>query len=286
MGKGSFSVANYTQAAATRRATGTADFAYTNDMRNVPRDKRKAADSLDVFDVKVRESRDSDEHPNSTPIVVLFDVTGSMRSVPVVLQKKLGNLFGILERGDYVQDPQIMVGAVGDDVYDSVPLQVGQFESDNRVDEQLREIYLEGGGGGDKREGYALAAHFINTKVETDAWDKRKKKGYLFLIGDELNKDELYSESISRWLGGDDTGENISVSKVYEDLKEKWEVFYILPNLTGYYNDKEIARHWEGLLGERFIKLEDPDTIAEFIATTISTHEKALALSAKASTAV
>lgn len=286
MGKGNFSVASYTQAANTRAATGQADFAYTDSMRHKPRNQRKAAPGLDVFDVKVRESRDSDEHPNSTPIVVLFDVTGSMQRVPVTLQKKLGDLFGILERGDYVQDPQIMVGAIGDDVYDTVPLQVGQFESDNRVDEQLREIYLEGGGGGDKREGYALAAHFINTRVETDAWDKRNKKGYVFLIGDELNKDELYSASISRWLGGDNTGENLNVGKVYEDLKEKWEVFYILPNLTGYYNDPEIGRHWNTLLGERFIKLEDPDTIAEFIATSISTHEKALALAAPAKTTV
>lgn len=278
MGAGSFSTADYTQAAATRAATGQADFAYTNMMRNQPRNQRKASKVLDVSGGNIREARDSDEHPESTPIIALFDVTGSMKAVPEIIQKKLGDLFGILERGDYVKDPQIMVGAIGDDVYDSVPIQIGQFESDNRVDEQLREIFLEGGGGGDKREGYALAAHFVNTKVVTDAWEKRKKKGYIFIIGDELNKDELYSKSISKWLGEADTGENLAVSKVYGDLKEKWEVFYVLPNLTGYYNDPEIARHWDGLLGERFVKLDDPNLIAEFIATTISNHEEALEL--------
>ena len=278
MGNGTFNTASYAQAAATRASLGQDDFAYTSTQRAVPRHERKAAPSLEVNGVKFRESRDSDEHPESTPIIALFDVTGSMQRVPVVLQKQLGELFGILERGSYVKDPQVMVGAIGDDVYDSVPLQIGQFESDNRVDEQLREIYLEGGGGGDKREGYALAAHFVNTKVVTDAWEKRQKKGYLFIIGDELNKDRLYSRSISKWLGEADTGEDLDVAKVYEDLKEKWEVFYLLPNLTAYYNDLEIARHWEALLGERFIKLDDAEKVAEFIATTIAAHEEALQL--------
>lgn len=281
MGNGTFNQVHFTQAAATRRAAGQDDFAYTTTQRRLSREERKASQALEVKGVKLRESRDSDEHPESTPIVTLFDVTGSMRQVPEILQKKLGELFGILERGAYVKDPQIMVGAIGDDVYDAVPLQIGQFESDNRVDEQLREIFLEGGGGNDKREGYALAAHFINTRVETDAWEKRKKKGYIFIVGDELNKDELYSRSIAKWLGDTkNMGENISVERVYEELKEKWEVFFVLPNLTSYYDDPEIARHWEKLLGERFIKLPNPEKIAEFIATTIAAHEEALELQA------
>ena len=278
MGFGSFSTASYNQAAATRASLGRETFEYTSTQRAVPRHERKASPVLEVRGAKIRESRDSDEHPESTPIITLFDVTGSMHRVPVVLQKQLGELFGILERGSYVKDPQIMVGAIGDDIYDTVPLQIGQFESDNRVDEQLRKIYLESGGGGDKREGYALAAHFVNTRVVTDAWEKRQKKGYLFIIGDELNKDELYSRSVAKWLGEPDTGENISVESIYEELKEKWEVFYILPNLTRYYDDAEIASHWENLLGERFIKLNDAATVAQFIATTIASHEEALEL--------
>lgn len=280
MGSGSFDPASYAQAAAIRAATNQEAFGYSRDQERVARHLRKAHASLDVNGVDFRESRDSDEHPESTPIIVLFDVTGSMGRVPVVVQEKLADLFGILERGGYVKDPQIMVGAVGDDIYDTVPLQIGQFESDNRVDEQLRNIFLERGGGGDMREGYALAAHFINEHVATDAWEKRQKKGYVFFIGDELNKDELYSRSIAKWIGGADSGENVPVDSVYEKLKEKWETFYILPKLTAYYDNREIARHWEGLLGERFMKLEDPNTVAEFIATTIANHEAALALQA------
>lgn len=219
MGSGVFSLDTYNQAKKARAAKGQADFDYTNKMRNLAPSERKASKVLDVFGVKLREARDSDEHPNSTPVAVLFDVTGSMGSVPITLQKKLGELFNILETSPDVADPQLLVGAIGDDEYDRVPIQIGQFESDNRVDEQLREIYIEGGGGGDKREAYALAAHFMGTKVETDAWQKRQKKGYLFIIGDEMNKQALFADSIRKWLG-DKADEDIAIERVYEVLKE------------------------------------------------------------------
>jgi hypothetical protein len=45
-------------------------------------------------------------------------------------------------------DPQIMFGAIGDATCDRAPLQVGQFESDNRMDDDLGRILLEGGDAG------------------------------------------------------------------------------------------------------------------------------------------
>ena len=132
MGNGYWNTTAYTNAASARRKAGVDDFGYTSVMRGVPRGQRKPAPSLDAYRATVREARDSDEHPNSTPIAVLFDVTGSMLNVPQTLQRRLPDLLGLLTRGGYAQDPQILVGAIGDDVFDAVPLQIGQFESDNR----------------------------------------------------------------------------------------------------------------------------------------------------------
>ncbi|MCA9968198.1 MAG: hypothetical protein KC423_28325, partial [Anaerolineales bacterium] len=50
----------------------------------------------------VRESRDSDSHPDSVAIGVLFDVTGSMGVVPRVLQTKLGSLMRLLVQKGYL----------------------------------------------------------------------------------------------------------------------------------------------------------------------------------------
>lgn len=277
MGTGYWNTAAYTNAASARRAAGKDDFGYTSAMRNTPRNLRKAAASLDAFGATIREARDSADHPNSTPIAVLFDVTGSMGGVPRTLQKRLPDLLGLLTRGGYAQDPQILVGAIGDDVYDRVPLQVGQFESDNRIDEQLRDIYLEGGGGGDKREGYALASWFLATRAQLDSLDKRGRKGYCFLIGDEANKRFLFADSIRRYVG-DEVAQDLSIEEVYRLLEEKFHVYFVVPNLTSYYDEPWLEEHWREIVGERFLKLDDPDAVCDLIALTVGIMEESITL--------
>ena len=79
-----------------------------------------------------------------------------------------------------------MFAAVGDATCDRVPLQVGQFESDNRMDENLENMILEGGGGGQKTESYELALYFMARHTAIDCYAKRGRRGYLFVIGDEM----------------------------------------------------------------------------------------------------
>ena len=201
MGNGAWSDNTYQAASTFRRARGIDDFTYTSTLFSLPRAQWAADPTLDPFGVGMRESRDSAEHPNSTPIAVLFDVTGSMGAVPRIMQTKLGQLHGLLQRKGYLQDPQIMFGGIGDADTDRVPLQIGQFESDNRMDDQLRTIFLEGNGGGQKSESYELATYFIARHTVTDAWEKRGRKGYLFIVGDELNKPVLTAGKLRQVLG-------------------------------------------------------------------------------------
>jgi hypothetical protein len=62
----------------------------------------------------IRESFDSDTHPESHPVAVIFDVTGSMASVPRIFVEKLGTLMATLVKKDFLQHPHILFGAVGD----------------------------------------------------------------------------------------------------------------------------------------------------------------------------
>ena len=162
MGSGHWSTDVYDAASRYRASTGASAFSYSDSGA------RSVHPALDPFDA-TRESRDGDEHPRSLPIAVLFDVTGSMRTVPRVLQTKLPQLLGLLQRQGYASDPQIMFGAIGDATCDRVPLQVGQFESDNRMDEDLARIVLEGGGGGQKTESYELAMYFLVSSATMSA---------------------------------------------------------------------------------------------------------------------
>jgi hypothetical protein len=171
MGSGRWSTDVYDAAARMRKATGTSAFAYSDSGA------RKVHPALNPFGVGVRESRDSDEHPQSLAIAVLFDVTGSMQRVPRILQEKLPGLLGLILRKGYVRDPHILFGAIGDATCDRVPLQIGQFESDNRMDDDLGRMVLEGGGGGQMTESYELAMYFMARHTSIDCFDRRGRKG-------------------------------------------------------------------------------------------------------------
>ncbi|MEV4709255.1 hypothetical protein [Actinoplanes sp. NPDC049316] len=273
MGSGRWSTDVYSAAASYRAATGTSAFAYSDSGA------RKAHPALDPQGVGARESRDSDEHPCSTPIAVLFDVTGSMGTVPRTLQTKLPQLLGLLTRKGYATDPHIMFGAVGDATCDRVPLQVGQFESDNRMDEDLARIVLEGGGGGQRTESYELAMYFMARHTSLDSIAKRGRRGYLFLIGDEMPYATVKPKEVNKFIG-DDLREPIPVERMIAELQRTFDVYFIVPTAAGWGGDAQILAHWKRLLGQQVIELDDLDAVCETIALTVGLGEDAIDLDA------
>ena len=234
---------------------------------------------LDPFDIGKRESRDSAEHPNSLAIAVLFDVTGSMGAVPRALQKKLPRLLGLLQDNRYVRDPQLMFGAIGDATCDRAPLQVGQFESDNRMERYLERILLEGGGGGQKTESYELAMYFMARHTSIDCFEKRGKRGYLFVIGDEMPYPGVKPREVSAWIG-DELPQPVAVRNLVAQLTRRWDTYYILPEGTSYAGDGQVLGTWRALLGQNVIELADLDAVCETIALTVGLGEEAIDLAA------
>lgn len=131
---------------------------YANKSREEIFKSRKLDPEMDPRNIQLRESRDSDEHPESVSIIVALDVTGSMGFVPEDLVKNtLPDLMGTLMKAG-IKHPQILFLGIGDHVYDNAPLQVGQFESSAELlDRWLTKVYLEQGGGGNSGESYHLA---------------------------------------------------------------------------------------------------------------------------------
>ncbi len=268
MGSGRWSTDVYTAAARFRAATGTSAFAYSDSGAT------RVHPALDPYGVTVRESRDTDEHPESLAIAVLFDVTGSMREVPRILQTKLPQLLGLLLRKGYVAHPQILFGAIGDATCDRVPLQIGQFESDNRMDDDLARIVLEGGGGGQMTESYELAMYFMARHTSIDCLEKRGKRGYLFMIGDEMAYPRVKAPEVDEVIG-DKLQATIPIDEIVGELKRRWDAYYILPEGASYAGDRQVLGFWRRQLGQNVIELADLDAVCETIALTVGLGEDA-----------
>lgn len=132
MGNSSYSHDDYVQRTAFRAANNIPTFAYSAKTAAAPLHDRKTHDTLNpvVFGKAgklVRESRDSTEHPNSVAIAVPFDVTGSMGGVPRIVQSKLSTLMSLLLKKNYCEDPQILVGAIGDSYCDRGLFRLGSL---------------------------------------------------------------------------------------------------------------------------------------------------------------
>ncbi len=276
MGSSRWSTDAYTEAAHLRKRTGESDFAYSDATRAAG--KWALHPTLDPFGVTKRESRDSDAHPRSTAIAVLFDETGSMGNIPRVFQQKLGELMSVLLLKGYVQDPQILFGAFGDATCDHAPLQIGQFESGVEMDEQLRNILLEGGGGGTNHESYELALYFMARHTSTDCWEKRGRKGYLFLTGDEMAYKLVNYKQVDKLIG-DGLQQNIPLRQVIAEVQRRYHLFFIFPRNASHGNDATIQDFWRDLLGQNVIFLDDERAISETIALTIGLTEDAVNLS-------
>ena len=262
---------------AYRAARGMSDFDYHDDAVKRPQSEWKAHPTLDPHGVTVRESRDSEAHPNSLAVSVLFDVTGSMGRVPRVLQSKLPDLFGLLLRKGYVEDPQILFGAIGDATCDRVPLQVGQFESGNELEDDLGNLFLEGGGGGQATESYELAMYFMARHTALDCLEKRGRRGYLFIVGDEMAYGAVKAREV-REVIGDHLEENVAFPAILEELRRKFEVYYIMPTGSHHFRNERVRGFWEEHLGQNVLYLDDLDAVCETIAVTVGLGEETIDL--------
>ncbi len=263
MGYGSWSARSYADYA-------TAASLSTKSVHQVF-EKRTIQRSLDPKNVIIRESCDSVEHPESTPIVLGLDVTGSMgiyaHEIAVTHLPKLMN--GILET---VKDPHIMFMGI-DDVHanSSAPLQVSQFETDIKIVEQLRDIFLVGGGGGNHSESYDLTWWFAANKTKTDSFDKRGKQGFLFTFGDEQAPYQTMTIRDFESVFGSGQYCDMLPTDMLKQAQEKYQVFHIVIEQGSHYRSfgNLVRRTWTEMLGNNVLFLKDSAYLSDLVLATI-----------------
>lgn len=216
--------------------------------------------------VRVRECRDSVDHPNSVGIVFALDVTGSMGAIPTALAtRELPKFMKVLTACD-VPDPQLLFMAVGDAYSDSAPLQVGQFESTAELmDQWLTRSYLEGGGGAWGKESYELGLYFLAQHTELDSVVKRGKRGYVFLTGDELPYETL-SKHVVETVVGDRLDDDLKIQEIVAELQKTFVPFFVIPDQG---RRQHCERAWRDLLGDNVLCMDAATDICHVAAGAV-----------------
>lgn len=258
----------YCSTSSTIRSASRANFTSTEIFT-----QQTINDEMNPKGLAFRESRDSDVHPNSVPIIVGLDETGSMGHIPLNLTK--GGLTkimdGIINNG--IPDPQILFIGFGDHECDSSPLQVGQFESgDELLDKWLTSVYLEGCGGGNGGESYFLPWYVGARYTRTDHWDKRKKKGYLFTIGDEPMLSSFPAKAQERIMGNGQYTD-LTATQILKEATEKWQVYHIHVASTYQGSLATTQGGWKQLLGDHCIIVDSHEKVASTIARIVAENE-------------
>lgn len=221
--------------------------------------------------ISVRESRDSAANPNSSNILLGCDVTGSMGMIAEQLMRtdliKIAE--GIYDRKP-MPDPHIGILAIGDAFTDRAPLQATQFEASIALADQMRELWLEGNGGGNGGESYSLAHLFAATKTVADSWEKRGNKGVLITIGDEPIHDRIEGSDLARIMGAQ-YSTTMTKRQCVDLASQTYEVFHVVLATEGCASRglSEVMNSWNEILPQRVIKLSDVTKLSETIVSVL-----------------
>ena len=171
----------------------------------------------------IRECCDSKDHPESVPVILALDVTGSMGAASAEVAKKMNEVMTRLY--GTVRDVEFLVMGIGDLSYDRAPVQMSQFESDIRIAEQLDLVYQEHGGGGNAFESYTAAWYMGARHTKLDCW-KRGRKGLIITMGDEPLNPYLPREPLAR-VTGDRLQADVETEALYREAAERYEIYHL-----------------------------------------------------------
>lgn len=234
--------------------------------------KTRLDESLDPTKFTIRESVDSEDNPQSTPVIIGLDVTGSMSPVlDSIARKGLKTVCEEIYNRKPINDPHICVLGIGDVECDRSPFQATQFEADIAIFEQLEKIYLEGGGGGNNHESYILAWYFAKYRTKTDSFSKRGVKGHIFTVGDEEITPQIDSDAFKTFLN-DSQMRTFAAPELFDLVYPEWNVFHIIIK-EGYHASRSfdsVYKSWCDVIGkQRTIPIDDHTKIGEIIVSTL-----------------
>ena len=189
---------------------------------------------------------------SSNPLVVAIDVTGSMASWPGEIFDRLPLMYQTLSQ--YKPDVEIAFCAIGDATCDSYPLQVNNFGKGVELEDHVKALCAEGGGGGQVSESYELFGHFANTKIKMP----NAKSPFLLVYGDEKFYNQIAAAQVKHYMG-DTLNSDLDSESMWKGVLGKFNLFF-MHKPYGYGGeanvDREVVDHWAAVIGrQRIIEL-------------------------------
>lgn len=218
-----------------------------------------------LFDI--RECVNSEEHPNTIPIILGLDVTGSMGLACEETAKALGNI--VAELYEEIPDVEFCIMGIGDLECDLAPVQMSQFESDVRIAKSIDDLYMEHGGGGNGYESYTIAWYMGLRHTKLDCYDKQSRKGIIITMGDEPLNPILHTSELKKFIG-DNVESDIITKDLYNETLDKFDIYHISVDdrHSSYdYRKSKVDKSWE-ILGENY-KVSTIDDLSRTIKDCI-----------------
>jgi hypothetical protein len=213
--------------------------------------KKSGGPNAKIIDPKKHISTES-----KNPLIIAVDVTGSMASWPFEIFDRLPLLFNTLSQ--YREDLEICFAAIGDARVDQWPLQVTSFASGFDLEQQLKALYGEGGGG-DAPESYGLFAHWVNNHVTIP---QMEEPPFLIVFGDINMHPKIASSTIRNYLGEDAVTDKNAI-KEWQQVTQNWNTWF-LRRPTGKKGDK-IDQQWGEAIGsQKVFHIQDEQRAVDY----------------------
>lgn len=190
-----------------------------------------------------------------TPLIIGVDVTGSMQAWPAEIFDRLPLLYQTLSQ--YKPDLEISFAAIGDTKSDRWPLQVTKFSKGFDLEEQLKAIHGEGGGG-DIPESYGVFASWVLNHVEVPTLEERP---FLIVFGDAPMHAKIRGSEAKHFLG-DDIQDADSVT-TWMNVTRTWNTFFL--RRPGGVKGDETDKQWIAALGDQqVVHMEDEGRAVDY----------------------
>lgn len=284
MGSGSWDISSYVSYSKSKNRMLSSDGSVARSVFRSVQDVYQVEDlhkDLNIYN-KVRECRNTDEHPETKPVILAIDVTGSMGPAAIEVARTLNPL--MIELYKEIRDVEFCVMGIGDLAYDRHPIQMSQFESDIRIAEHLDKIHFEGGGGGNSYESYTAAWYAGLYRTQLDA-EHQGRKGVIITLGDEQINPYLPESELRQTVGDSVNGINATVTDTKDLFKlasRKFDIYHVHVNhdRSSEGRAEDNVESFGAIIGNDHVYLSNidslKDTVTEIILRSFNKYADAL----------